>query len=229
MTLRFLIALLVFVGAFALGLFGTYALISRNAGQGIHAVPRPEAGGATQKSEARGADEPAPALGAVQVAAAPAQAAPSPLHPMTAEAPHAAAPVPDAKLGTLDDTRPAAQELTGAPSWWSGLVGKRCVVLLGDVGFSALSVRDGEIADGDRVDWGGRFGKSRKVGSVRASKGALVQLEALGFGTDGTPNAALVTVLGRKKPVRGVISLQVEGKQVRLEPASDSQAAGPSP
>lgn len=214
MTLRFLIALLVFVGAFAAGLLGTYALISRSSGQGIHAVPRPDAPGAISKREAPVVTEPVPSPRDAQAAEEPL-ALPQP--------PSEFVPPVDVKLGTLDalPTEPAQD-----PSWWSGLVGTRCVVLLAEVGFTSLSVRAGSLEDGERIDWGARFGKARKVGSVRANQGALVQLEALGYGADDTPNAALVTVLGAGKGVRGVMSLQVEGKQVRLEPAPAEEATG---
>lgn len=219
MTLRFLIALLVFAGSFALGLFGTYALISRNAGQGIHAVPSAEQVGASERAEARGTEGAQPGR-AVQVAASPAD-----LRPEGGQEPRAAAPSEgDATLGTLPDVSgqqepekeaPAPQE-EAAPTWWSGLVGKRCVVRLDEAGFSGLSVREGELRDGERVDWSSRFGKARKVGSIRAKGSATVLVEALGFGADGLPNAALVTL---DKGKRGVVSLQVEGKQVRIEPA----------
>lgn len=232
MTLRFLIALLVFAGSFALGLFATYAVISRNSGQGIHAVPSPAQARASEQAGAAGAAG-GQGSGQVQVAASPAT-----LRPEDGQEPRAASPSEgDATLGTLPDTPPPGSDGAeggagtaggsakdvgeeAAPTWWSGLVGTRCVVRLDEAGFSGLSVRDGAIEDGERIDWGSRFGKAKKVGSVRAKGSAVVLVEALGFGADGVPNAALVTVPGRKT-ARGVISLQVEGKQIRLEPAAE--------
>jgi hypothetical protein len=201
-------ALLVFAGSFALGLGGTYLLIAKSGDQGVHAVPRPKA-----SSEQPAA--PDKHHGSTSGSAAD----PAAVRPTDGQEPHAAVGRPEepAELNVPID---ATADEPAEPTWWSGLEGHRCRVRLDEVGFSVLSVRKGTFEGGARVDWDAQFNGARRVGSLRSKDQPVVTVHALGFDAEGMPSAALVELVGAK-PVTGVIALQVEGKQIRLEPVTE--------
>ena len=214
MPLRFIMALLVFAGSFALGLGGTYLLISRSGVESVRAVPRTVA--QAPESEVRGsevvvADEVEP----VDVGTIRPEKGLEP-HLDTLSPPSTEPGTAEGQAKEPEPTPPDANPL----AWWQGLEGRKCRVALDEVGFSALSIRDGSFETNEKVNWEKRFSRSRKVTSLRARKHPVVLVKAIGFDAQGVPSAAVVETDGAH-PKRGVIALQVEGKSIRLVPEEE--------
>lgn len=191
-----------------------------------------EAGGAAPTEAANPAepgagasDAPTEGVGAVEPAADPGRdappgtvvtgagvvAPPAEEPPAAAEAPPAAPepPAVAAPTGVIDPKAAPA-------NWWEGLAGKRCKVDLGRV--KVLTIREGELKDGEVVDWKARFGNRPAVGRLFQEQEAIVTV--LGVATDsvGNPVAAKIEFERQGKRLTGIIALHAQGLRVSLHP-----------
>lgn len=214
MQRRLIIVAIVFVVGFGVGYGATWLLV------GDPGLVRPEAP-ATAETGA----PPAPELAPEPPATAPTAAAPDappPAEPSPAAAPSApdAPPAPDTPPSDgaepSEPTAPEAAipEVPATPE--AACVGKTCRLDFGDVS-GGISVRRGTLTDGQPVDWDRDFGAADKLGLIPAGPKVKVEVRAIGY-TDGQPAAAQVVYRHRAVSVRGIISLVVGEKRLRLQP-----------
>ena len=160
----------------------------------------------------------APAAGEVPPAEVPAGEVP-PVEAPAGEAPPAE--VPPSEVPPIEappaEAPAAAQDPKAAPAnWWEGLVGKRCKVDLGRV--KVLTMRDGDLKDGEVLDWKSKFGNRPAVGRLFQEQETIALV--LGVATDsvGNPVAAKVTVERQGRSITGIIALHTQGLRVSLHP-----------
>jgi hypothetical protein len=231
---RFTMALVVFLLSFGMGLGGTYLLVSASGGLGQSASSSAVVAGAgpsvapvgpalpaaiIQPAAPTTAEPPQPlpeeasATVAVEVAA---PEAPAPVEPQVAvEAEPEATPAEPVQVAAA--ARPAESDLAAEEApWWSDLRGRTCVIDLDAVGFSSLSLREGEFDHNRLVDWDADFGSAKRLRIFWAASEPAVEVLALGFDADGMPTAATVRVPGTD--LLGVIALQIEGRVIPLRP-----------
>lgn len=212
MGTKFLIGAAIFIGSFGLGLGATYLVISK-VGTESPMAPPPPVGSAElswpvpdhNRSAATGlnippveavADSPKPSADLMQANPAPATS--------------------DAQAAPSTADKPIVED---AGKWWDHVVGRRCALALDEVGFASLSLREGTIRAGETATFEASFANNRRLTVFKAVEKPSVEVTALAFDENGQPSIAQVR--DPRSGAAGVISLQVEGKQIRLVPESE--------
>ncbi|MFT7623990.1 MAG: hypothetical protein ACI9WU_003176, partial [Myxococcota bacterium] len=101
-------------------------------------------------------------------------------------------------------------------AWWKGLSGQRMRVDLG--GTKALTIRRGDLEDGEKLEWVRRFGTNSRVGLLYATEKNMVTVHGVATNAAGTPVAAKVTYEKDGQKVTGIIALRTQGLKVTLYP-----------
>ncbi|NUN14472.1 MAG: hypothetical protein HUU55_12650 [Myxococcales bacterium] len=209
MGTKFLIGAAIFIGSFGLGLGTTYLVVSRVGTESPIAAPPSVSGSestwpapAASRSEVTELSVPAPG----KLAEVP-EARVEVLQPQTVQ------PVVEASAERVPAEQPRIPE---ANKWWDAVVGKRCTIALDEVGFASLSLREGTVGNGDNTTFETSFANNRRLTVFKAAENPSVEVIALAFDDLGRPSVAHVR--DPRSNASGVISLQVEGKQIRLIP-----------
>ncbi len=217
MQRRLIIVAIVFVVGFGVGygatwlLVGAPGLVRPEAPVAALDAPQPSPEAPAPIQPAVPADAPPEAPPAVPGAAAPADpAAAAPVDPTAADPAVEPAAAPDAPA----DPEAAIPEAPATPE--AACVGNTCRLDFGDV-TGGISVRRGTLTDGQPIDWDRDFGASDKLGLIPAGPKVKVEVRAIGY-ADGQPAAAQVVYRHRAVSVRGVISLVIGDKRLRLLP-----------
>jgi len=218
MQRRLLIVLLVFVAGFGAGYGVTWLLVDSP-----RQNPEPPSG-----AQANAVPHPSPAAPALP----PTTDAVTP--EVTADADAVVAPLPDSVLAPAADVGGAAKtdagpsaEVAAAPdagstaatpvkAAWEACHMQVCRLDFGKIS-GGISIREGTLEHGQKVDWDRDFAKADKVGTLEA--GRHVQVEVLAIGVEGSePTAAYILRKTKRHEIRGVIALRIGDKQLHLEP-----------
>lgn len=232
---RLVVGIVLFGASFGIGLALTYALISSGTNQ-VVVEPGGDSADVSSKEKSRAPSVAIAPMNTPQglpgVTSAPVPPAPTPPTPpkdTVINTPDT--DTPDSKTDTppgmdveekkdeieVAANQPSSKETTPAnvPAW-KELKGKTCRVGLAEVGFQSLSLRRGKLRHGAKVSWQKSFSKRRRIGRIQADANPVVQVEGIGLDKEGQPAVAYVKIVETGK--KGVISLQVEGKQIQLFP-----------
>ncbi len=242
MKQRIIASVVVFSVGFGIGLGLTWALLSK---QPADAAPQ-ATGDDPQAAAQPAADLPTEPVEAVREATPPAADAPEPEAEQPGEEPAAdepeaddpeadmpeaeapAAKTPEApaeekvepiKLQPVEEPEEDTAEPEPAPksnAWWKGLSGKKVRIDLGKT--KALTIRRGELEDGEKLEWSRRFGTSPRVGLLYAAEKNFATVHGVAVNAAGTPVAAKVTVQQKGVEVTGIIALHTQGLKVTLYP-----------
>ena len=181
-------------------------------------------------------DEAMPAPARKPVGAAPVPApAPVPVAARPVARPAEPTPVPAAPAaGTQLASAPSAGVLRGlakmtpeeelaaerwrtmpdSAGWWSARTGQPCRIRFDDV--ARLTVREGRLDDGQRVNWA-EFGDAASVAVLQRADQPIVTPLAFGFHESGGPPAAVwIRFESRGEVRRGVLPLKVGGRYLEL-------------
>ncbi len=123
------------------------------------------------------------------------------------------------KLQPVEEPERDAAEPEPAPrsnAWWKGLVGQKVRIDLGKT--KALTIRRGELEDGEKLDWSRRFGTAPRVGLLYAAEKNFATVLGVAVNAAGTPVAAKVSVEQKGVKVTGIIALHTRGLKVTLYP-----------
>jgi hypothetical protein len=169
---------------------------------------------------------PEPATGAVAAQAPDTVPAPA-ARPRTAPAQLAAAvspSLPPSPLSASEDAEAAARwrAMPDSKGWWSALTGQPCRINFEDL--ARLTVREGRLDDGQRVNWS-EFGDASTVAVLARADQPIVTPLAFGFHESGGPPAAVfIRFEARGEVRRGVLPLKVGGRYLEL--ARTAEAPG---
>ena len=238
MKMRLIIAGVVFVGGFGIGLGATYALLAKKP-----APPPPEASNeADAGGDDAGAPKAEPKKAIAPKSAAPKVAAPKPVAPKPSEEAKPAQPIPSdptplpvapaeppkpVEVKVVDppvETPPAEVAPKANGAWWEGLAGKTCRVDLGAA--RVLVIRKGKLDDKQVVEWDALFGQAPRIGAIAKGDNPVVTVHGVGMDARGTPAAAFITFEKQGQSTSGVIALRAKGLKVTLYPVD---ATKPSP
>ncbi|MFT5430398.1 MAG: hypothetical protein ACI9OJ_001072 [Myxococcota bacterium] len=106
--------------------------------------------------------------------------------------------------------------------WWEGLAGRVCSVDLGRA--RVLTIRKGDLKDGDVLDWKGSFGRNQRIGSLFKDDAAQVTVHGVAVNAAGTPVAAKITLDKKGRETTGIIALHTQGLKVTLLPIDAAKA-----
>jgi len=163
--------------------------------------------------------ESAPAL-----AEAPAPEAPAPepaVEPDEAATPAVAASPASAGIlrslvsaGEDDEAAERWRLMPDRPGWWSALMGQPCRIDFEDL--ARLTVREGRLDEGQRVNWA-EFGEASTVAVLSRADQPIVTPLAFGFHESGGPPAAVWLRFESRGTVRRrVLPLKVGGRYLEL-------------
>jgi hypothetical protein len=127
--------------------------------------------------------------------------------------------------GTADpssDDSPGDQPPPSDGPWWEGLAGRVCSVDLGRA--RVLTIRKGDLRDGDVLDWKGSFGRNQRIGSLFKDDEAQVTVHGVAVNAAGTPVAAKITLDKKGRETTGIIALHTQGLKVTLLPIDGAKA-----
>lgn len=252
MKQRLIASGVVFAVGFGIGLGLTWALLAETPSNEDAAASRDMADGATEPAPVSPDDEVAvaaegrtpeadePAVETESEAAASADDEPASDEEPTAEAdtpPTGDTPTTEtegavAEGDSPDPTAPAGAAAPGAEpaeeveprsnAWWKGLVGKRCRVDLGRA--KALTIRRGDLEEGEKLDWVTRFGTNPRIGLLSAAETTIVTVHGVATNAGGTPVAAKITLTRQGVDTTGIIALHTQGLRVTLYPVDEGTA-----
>jgi len=230
--------MVLFGASFGIGLALTYALIS----SGSNPVVVEPGAASAEKSSSDGTRAPSVAIAPMQkTQGLPGAAVMPPISDAAAlvdtkndmptaeiapvEEKTEVAPVAENEKNELEVASNLPEVKASAPTvsmGWKDLKGKTCRVGLAEVGFQSLSLRRGKLRHGARVSWKKSFSKSRRIGKIQVDANPVVLVQGVGLDDKGRPAVAYVKIVDSGK--KGVISLQVEGKEIHLFPILEAEA-----
>lgn len=210
MQRRLLIIALVFVAGFGVGYGITWLLVGSS---GREVAPEQQAQGTPTRPPERVAERPTAAPPATSPAADAQGAAPDDAGVAPAADAVAVDAGPTAAPAAPDAT---ATALATAKAAWEVCHLHECRLDFGKVS-GGISIREGSLEHGQKVDWDRDFAKADKAGTLEAGPNVRVEVLAIGL-TDGEPSAAYILRKTRREQIKGVIALRIGDKQLQLVP-----------
>jgi hypothetical protein len=132
--------------------------------------------------------------------------------------------LPPSPLSASEDEEAAARwrAMPDSKGWWSALTGQPCRINFEDL--ARLTVREGRLDEGQRVNWS-EFGDASTVAVLARADQPIVTPLAFGFHESGGPPAAVfIRFEARGEVRRGVLPLKVGGRYLEL--ARTAEAPG---